>query len=77
MKAQTRPRNGTSCFSDAPMTSVPSSTMLPVAFSPAGSSPMMANAVSDFPEPDSPISPMRSPGATVKETSRTRAIAVR
>ena len=32
---------------------------------------MTARAVSDFPEPDSPISPIRSPGASVNDTSRT------
>ena len=44
---------------------------MPDAASPSGSSPRAASEVSDLPEPDSPITPSRSPGASENDTSRT------
>src|ERR1017187_5159948 len=47
--------------------------MLPVRVALVGNSPMMANDVRDFPEPDSPTNPRTSPGLIEKLRLRTAA----
>src|ERR1039458_3062484 len=47
--------------------------MLPVSVALVGNSPMIANDVRDFPEPDSPTNPRTSPGLIEKLRLRTAA----
>ncbi len=42
----------------------------PKACNPSGTIPIMENASSDLPDPDSPTTPIRCPGRTVRMTSR-------
>jgi hypothetical protein len=66
------PRSSTRRDSAAPVSSVPSNSILPPRIRPArGSRPMIACAVVDFPEPLSPTMATVSPGYTVRSTPRT------
>ena len=72
--AKVRPRRAQSRFSFAVSRSWPSSRIRPLAVAVWGSRPMTANAVIDFPQPDSPTRPRLSPASRTKETrSRMRA----
>src|SRR3546814_13243305 len=64
----TRRRDGRNARSDIAVMSVPSSMIRPAD---AFSNLMIARAVVDLPDPDSPTIPTTSPGAMVMETSRT------
>ena len=68
------PRNGRMRASRVPTTSWPSTVTEPLARTPSGKSPMMDSAVSDFPEPDSPIMPSFSPAASSKLSGPRRAV---
>ena len=57
--------------SGRPISSRPFQRTLPAAVAPSGSSPRIASAVSDLPDPDSPISPTRAPSGTANETPST------
>ena len=65
------PRTLVSCFSLRPRISRPWKRMEPRTSALLGSSPMLASAVTDVPEPDSPTMPRTSPAASVKSTPRT------
>ena len=60
------PRSLWSSRSGRPTSSRPPSLMLPVTWACAGNRPMMASAVTDFPEPDWPMMPNRSRSSTEK-----------
>ncbi len=57
------PRTLVSCFSFRPRSSRPPKRMEPRTLALLGSNPMVASAVTDLPDPDSPTMPSTSPGA--------------
>ncbi len=69
--AMPSPRILASSRSDRPNSSMPSRTTLPVTVATSGANPMIDNADSVLPDPDSPMMPSRSPRSTANETSST------
>jgi hypothetical protein len=69
------PRSRATSRSGRPSSSVPRKRTEPVADSSSGRRPSRASAVTVFPDPDSPMSPTRSPSARVRWTSTTRGVA--
>ena len=57
--------------SGSPSSSRPFHRIEPPAVAPSGSSPRMASAVRDLPDPDSPMSPTRAPSGTSNDTPST------
>ena len=65
------PRTLVSCFSFRTSSSRPWKRMDPLTVALFGRRPMVASAVTDLPDPDSPTMPSTSPGAMEKSMPRT------
>ena len=59
-------RNWLRVLSAAPTISLPANMIDPDGRTSSGKSPMIASAVNDFPDPDSPMSPSLAPGSRLK-----------
>ncbi len=65
------PRRAHRALSPRPTSSCPPRRMLPLTLAPSGSRPISASAVSDLPQPDSPIRPSVPPAVSEKSMPRT------
>ncbi|MBA7586811.1 hypothetical protein ES708_28817 [subsurface metagenome] len=70
-------RNWLRVLSAAPTISLPANMIDPDGRTSPGKSPMIASAVNDFPDPDSPMSPSLAPGSRLKlsESTNRRSLA--